>query len=186
MVVQEKLYTADDLLAMSRDGVRRELVQGEIREMTPTGDVHTILAAEIGCLIRHHVKMHQLEGYVAAADGGFVLASDPDTVRSPDAAYISKARLAGPLSGRYFPAAPDLAVEIVSPGDIASEVHEKVLEYLKAGTLLVWVIYPTSRTVAVHTAAGARTLDEDGALEGGDVLPGLRLSIREMFACLEG
>ncbi len=186
MVARERLHTAADLLALSRrDDVRRELVRGEIREMTPTGDVHAILAAHIARLIGNHVWEKGPEGYVSGADGGFILATDPDTVRAPDVAYVSRARLPGPLTGGYFPVAPDLAVEVMSPGDTATEIHEKTLEYLRAGTRLVWVVYPKTRTVVTHTPEGARTLDESGTLEGGEVLPGFSLPVRQVFAPLE-
>lgn len=186
MVAREKLHTAANLLALSRrDDVRRELVRGEIREIRPTGDAHTILAAHIAHLIGNHIWEKGLGGYVSGADGGFILATEPDTVRAPDAAYISRGRLPGPLRGGYFPVAPDLAVEVMSPGDTATDIHEKTLEYLRAGTRLVWVVYPNTRTVVVRTREGARTLDENGTLEGGEVLPGFSLPVREVFALLE-
>ena len=73
-------------------------------------------------------------------------------------------------------------MEIVSPNDTADDIHAKVNLYLRYGTRVVWVAYPATRTVVVHTASGARTLGEDDALDGGDVLPGFTLPIREIFA----
>jgi Uma2 family endonuclease len=184
MAVQEKFYTADDLLRMADDGKRRELVQGVILEMTPAGDIHTILAIEIAWLLNNYVRAHDL-GWVTGADAGFQLAEDPDTVRSPDVGFVSKAR-APKLSGKFFAVAPDLAVEIMSPGDTASEIQAKVLEYFQAGTNLVWVVYPKTKTVAVHVdAKTTHTVDLNGTLEGGNVLPGFMLPVREIFARLD-
>lgn len=184
MAVQEKLYTADDLLRMTDDGKRRELVQGVIYEMTPVGDIHTILGIEIAWLLNNFIRTHDL-GWVTGADAGFQLSEDPDTVRSPDVGFVSKARVPK-LTGKYFTVAPDLAVEIMSPGDTASEIQAKVLEYFQAGTHLVWVVYPKTKTVAVHVdAKTTHTVDLDGILDGGDVLPGFALPVRDIFARLD-
>jgi Uma2 family endonuclease len=182
MQVQEKLYTAADLWELSRDGRRRELVKGVIVEMSPTGDVHGVVAAWVGHLILAHVDAHDL-GEVAAAETGFRLSTDPDTVRAPDVAVIRKERLE-PMTGRYYTIAPDLAVEVVSPGDTASDIHDKVRDFLQAGTRLVWVIYPSSRTVVVHTLARSETLEGDAPLDGGEVLPGFKLPASDVFGKL--
>ncbi len=180
MAVQEKLYTADDLWEMSRDGKRRELVKGVIVEMSPTGDVHSVVAAQLVRLIGNYVDAHDL-GEVAGTDGGFLLATNPDIVRAPDVAFISKDRLV-PMTGRYYTIAPDLAVEVMSPGDTASEIRDKVIEYFQAGTRLVWVVYPRSQVVDVYAAADRVTiLNIEGVLSGGDVLPGFTLPVRDVF-----
>lgn len=185
-MVQTKLYTADDLWELSRDGKRRELVNGVIVEMSPAGDEHGVLSLEIGSLIRNHVRANSLPGYPVGAESGFFLKRNPDLVRAPDAAYISKAKVPGGLTGKYYTASPDLAVAVVSPDDAASEVHNKVREHLDAGTELVWLLYADSRTVSVNTATGARTLTENDVLDGGSVLPGFSISVRKLFACLDG
>jgi Uma2 family endonuclease len=181
MTVQEKLYTADDLWAMPGEGKRYELVKGEIIEMAGTGGVHTVLEARMARLLGNFVDEHDL-GYVTGASGAYRLSSDPDTVRIPDAAFIGKARMPSPLPEKFIPAAPDLAVEIVSPGDSALEIREKVLEYLQAGTRLVWVIYPEVQSADVFTAVNAwHVVDKNGALEGGEVLPGFSLPLQTVF-----
>jgi Uma2 family endonuclease len=185
MAVQEKLYTAEDLLAMSGDIKHIELVKGELVEMAPSVDKHGIMSNEIGYAATDHVKKHNLRGYVTIESAGYILFRNPDTVRAPDVAYISKDRLPDKPQGKYFPVAPDLAVEIVFDHDSASEVQEKVLEYLRAGTLLVWVFYPKTKTVAVHTSEGSRTLETDAVLDGDPVLPGFKLSVRDVFAVLD-
>ncbi|MBN1309831.1 MAG: Uma2 family endonuclease [Anaerolineae bacterium] len=183
MVAQLRLYTAGDLWEMSRrmgDRERLELVKGEIQAMTPSGGRHGEVAIEIGAFIRTHVKSRQL-GRVTGAETGYILSTDPDTVRAPDVGFVSSTRAPGPLPESFIPYAPDLAVEVVSPHDTATKIHQKVVEYLRAGTQLVWVLYPESRTVAVHTSDGAHTLTEENTLDGGDVLPGFSVPVREIF-----
>jgi Uma2 family endonuclease len=185
MLVEEKLYTADDLWEMSGDGKRRELVRGKLIELMPTGDEHTILSIEVATFFRVFVREHKLPGYVTGESGGFKLQENPDTVRAPDVGYISKER-AAQLTGKYFRSAPDLAVEIMSPNDTADEIQAKVLEYFENGARLVWVIYPKTRSVVVHISADeSHTYHLNGILDGGDVLPGFTLAVRELFAVLD-
>ncbi|MBN1200979.1 MAG: Uma2 family endonuclease, partial [Anaerolineae bacterium] len=141
MVVQQKLYTPDDLWKLSHqpgEAKRLELVKGEIREMTPTGALHGVVTMEVGRLIANYVRSHDL-GYVTGAETGFILRDDPYTVRAPDVGMIVNARITFPIPEKYFPLAPDLAVEVVSPGDTAQDIREKVIQFLQAGTRLVWV-----------------------------------------------
>jgi Uma2 family endonuclease len=121
-------------------------------------------------LIANHVDALDL-GDVNAAETGYILSANPPIVRAPDVSFISKVRRT-PLTGGYYPIAPDLAVDVVSPGDTASDVQERVDDFLRAGTQLVWVAYPRSRTINAHTASGSQTLHADDILNGGDVLPG--------------
>ena len=184
MVVQEKLLTADDLWALAHQpenaGKRFELVRGALREMSPAGGEHGEVAGIIFGLIWTHVRQHQL-GRVTAAETGYILESDPCTVRAPDVGFISRARSPQPLDAQYVPLPPDLAVEVVSPGDRADAVEEKVLDYLRAGVAPVWVIYPASRTVIAHTAAQVRRLGPDDTLDGGSVLPGFAVTVNAIF-----
>jgi Uma2 family endonuclease len=187
MVTQEKLYTADDLWDMSHrvgDQKRLELIKGVIVEMSPAGDVHGILAAWLLYVIMGHVLAYDL-GDVTAAETGYVLFTGrPQTVLAPDVGFISKARRR-PLTGKYVPVAPDLAVEVVSPTDTAKDIREKVELYLRYGTALVWVVYPDSRLVDVHRPGGpAHKYGLDGELDGGDVLPGFKLPVKDIFARL--
>lgn len=115
---------------------------------------------------------------------GFLLGEIPPTVRGPDVAFISANRLPdGPPPESFWPMAPDIAVEVVSPSNAAGEMQEKVLQYLEAGTRQVWVVQPRTRTVEVWApGADVRLLRAEDTLEGGEVLPGLRIAIRELFA----
>jgi Uma2 family endonuclease len=187
MAVQDKLYTADDLWEMSHqvgDQKRLELIKGVIVEMSPAGDVHGVVAAWLLHLIITFVAAHDL-GDVTAAETGFVLfAGTPQTVLAPDVGFVSKKRRPR-LTGKYYSVAPDLAVEVVSPTDTAKDVREKVELYLRYGTSLVWVVYPDSRLVDVHRPNHATvSYGIGGELDGGDVLPGFRLLVKEIFARL--
>ena len=183
MTIVEHIATAADLERLPDDGFRYELVDGEVRKMTPAGNVHGKIAALVTASLVQHVLVNRL-GSVYAAETGFRLASDPDTVRAPDAAFVSQARLdaVGSVAG-YWPGAPDLAVEVVSPGDRSGEVAEKVVAWLAAGTQMVVVVEPPQRTVVVHRADGVtRTLREGDVLEGGAVVPGWKVPVASLFA----
>jgi Uma2 family endonuclease len=122
-------------------------------------------------------------GVVFAAETGFKLASDPDTVRGVDIAFVSKARLeaVGEVEG-YWPEAPDLAVEVISPSDTYTGVEEKVTEYLQAGAKAVWVVNPRRRTITVYRSLNEITiLTEQDTLDGGEVVPGFRCRVSEVF-----
>ena len=182
MAVQQKLYTAGDLWELSHAGdeKRYELDEGELVEMSPTGDAHGIVAGELLRRIGNHVVENDL-GDVTAAETGFTLSTDPDIVRAPDVGFISKTRLT-PLTGKYYPIAPDLAVEVVSPGDSASQIRRKAAQYLKAGTRMVVFFYPDAKLVDVYRPGQPiQVIEIDGIWDAGDVLPGLKLPVREVW-----
>lgn len=187
MAVQQRLYTVQDLWERSHEGGesnRLELVSGEIIEMAPTGGQHGVITSELNYYIQDFIKKHKL-GRATGAETGFVLAKDPYTVRAPDVAFITKDRLPRPIPERYFPFAPDLAVEVVSPSDVAQDVRRKVIDYLQAGTRLVWVVYPETQTVDVYRPGqDVRVVDVQGVLQGEDVLPGFELLLGELFAAV--
>ncbi|HWQ34136.1 MAG TPA: Uma2 family endonuclease [Blastocatellia bacterium] len=176
------LITADELLQMPDDGFRYELVKGELHRMPPTGGEHGKISLRLGSMIAWHVRQHKL-GVTFAAETGFLIATDPDTVRAPDASFIRQDRI--PESGipkGYIPGAPDLAVEVISPNDIYSEVEAKVLEWLDAGTRMVIVVNPRKHTVTVYRSQTDITiLRENDTLSGGDVLPGFSCKVAELF-----
>jgi Uma2 family endonuclease len=176
--------TAEDLLAVSKDSSHRyELMKGALQIMSPAGAKHGDIALEIGARIRIHATDQQL-GRAFGAETGFLIEQNPDTVRAPDAAFVSQARLpeTGVPAG-YFPGSPDLAVEVVSPGDTAGEVEEKVQMWLAHGASLVWVIHPTTRTVTIYRRDGsAYVLHNDDLLDGEAVLPGFTFPVDRLFA----
>ncbi|MGH9883505.1 MAG: Uma2 family endonuclease, partial [Pyrinomonadaceae bacterium] len=162
-----KLVTADELLAMPDDGYRYELVKGELIRMSPTGHEHGIVAMRIAAPLHEHVKSHNL-GAVYAAETGFVIEQNPDTVRAPDAAFVRRERIiqAGRVKS-YWIGPPDLAVEVVSPGDTVNEVEDKVKEWLEAGVRMIWVVSPKLHTVTVYQSlTKIKTLTQEDQLEG--------------------
>jgi Uma2 family endonuclease len=177
-----RLMTADDLWELPDDGMRHELVRGELRTMPPTGLGHADHESLFDGSLGPYVRRHQL-GRVFTGEPGFVLATNPDTVRAPDVAFITRERLqASGVPTGYFHGAPDLAVEIVSPNDRYTEVSEKVAEWLTHGTRLVLVADPRRRTVTAYRPDQTfRIYGIDDALSGEDVVPGWSLSVRELF-----
>jgi Uma2 family endonuclease len=182
MTVAAPLMTADELLRLPDDGYRYELVKGELRKMAPAGHEHGFVAMNAGSDLKQHVKKNRL-GRVFAAETGFVLASSPDTVRAPDVAFVRKERLNEGMGKKgYWPGPPDLAVEVVSPGDSYSEVEEKALTWLEAGCLMVIVADPMKRTLTVYRSlTDIVILTEQDVLKGGDVVPGWEMPVKEFF-----
>lgn len=167
---------------MPDDGVRHELVRGQLITMPPAGNIHGDRTMRLGWRLAQHVESNDL-GIVYAAETGFKLATDPDTVRGVDIAFVSKIRLAeaGDVEG-YWPGAPDLAIAVISPSDTYTEVEEKVAEYLQAGAKAVWVVNPRRRTITVYRSLGEITiLTGQDMLEGGDVIPGFRCPVSDVF-----
>ncbi len=175
--------TADELLRLPHDGHRYELIEGELREMTPASPRHGRIANMVTFLLTRHVRQHDL-GVVYAAETGFKLRENPDTVRAADAAFVAKSRI--PPEGEpegYWAIAPDLVVEVVSQTDSAPMVQSKVTDWLAAGCRLVWVVYPDTQTVTEYRSLKeAQVLTADQILEGGDVLPGFACRVSELFA----
>ena len=182
MATTTRPVTADDLLRMPRDGFRYELVRGELKKMPPAGHDRGEYALSIGASLRAHARANRL-GRAYAAETGFKLESDPDHVRAPDAAFIRRERSeeARGTPG-FFPGPPDVAVEVMSPNDRYTEVDEKVADWLDAGTLAVVVVNPRGRTVKVHrSATDVTVLSEADTLDVGDVVPGWRMAVKEIF-----
>lgn len=182
MTTTARRMTAKELLDMPDDGFRYELVGGELRKTGLAGRVHGKTAMSVGARLWTHVNANGL-GAVYGAETGFVLGSNPDHVRAPDTAFIRKERVdaAGDAWG-FFPGAPDLAVEVISPSDRYSQVEEKVADWLEAGTMAVIVVDPRRRTVKVHRSlADASTLTDTDILSIEDVLPGWQMPVAEIF-----
>lgn len=177
----ERRRTADQLLAMPDDGWRYELVQGELRRMAPSGYPHGRAAVRIGRLLDEYVEANGL-GAAFGAETGFRLASGPDTVRAPDAAFVRAERLADLPENGFFPGAPDLAVEVLSPGDTRVGTAEKVRDWLAAGTRMVMLIDPARRVVEAHRPNRTRLrLGPGDVLDADDVVPGWRVPVSRLF-----
>lgn len=167
--------TADELLHTHLPDKHVELVRGVLVVRAPAGYRHGAVSATLTKLLANHVDDRRL-GRVLAAETGFKLAADPDTVRAPDVAFVSRERLPDPDQLGYPALAPDLVVEVLSPGDRPGETLAKVGDWLNAGARLVWVVDPGRRVARVYRQDGSVTLlSESEALNGEDVVPG--------FAC---
>ena len=182
MTITHKPVTAEELLLMPDDGIRRELVEGEVQEMNPAGNVHGRIAARFSARLFQYVEHHGI-GIVFAAETGFKISSNPDTVRAPDVAFVRRERVeqVGEVEG-YWPGAPDLAVEVVSPNDSFAGVEEKVATWLGAGTRPVVVIEPRTKTVTVRSSrTEIRVLTGGDVLEVGDAVPGWKIPVDDVF-----
>ena len=179
--VLHQTMTAHDLWLLPGSGVRRELVRGEVIEIMPPGGQHGAIAVVLAMLLRLWAK--QTGGGYVGVEAGYTLAHNPDTVRGPDVSYVRAERI--PATGvpeGFWELAPDLAVEVVSPSETAEEVREKVLDFLHAGTPLVWTIYPRTREVIIHTPDGvARTYGLGDTLAFSEILAGFDCSVAELF-----
>ena len=174
--------TADELFAMPDDGFRYELVEGELIRMAPAGAEHGRVAVRITAPLFMYVEAHDL-GEVFAAETGFKLRSEPDTVRAPDVAFVRKARIKeGGMTEGYWAGAPDLAVEVLSPSDRRPAVEKKARHWLSAGARMVWVVSSRQRTITVYRSlTDIVVLTEKDTLDGGDVVPGFRIAVVDVF-----
>lgn len=175
------LLTSEDLWKIVADGSRYELSQGELVPMTPQYFLHGVIVASIGSLLSKFVDENSLG--IVCVHAGFILQRNPDTVRGPDVSFTARGRL--PKEGipkKFADFPPDLAVEVLSPEDTASEIIRKVEEYLTAGTQLVWVVDPGTQKVTVYRSLqDAKVLTTEQELDGGEVLPGFRTNVAELF-----
>lgn len=190
--------TAEELWRLSHlpenVGKRFDLIEGVLTEMPPAGWEHGEITLELGAMVHQHVRQHKL-GRVTAAETGYILFRSPksegtrqakDIVLAPDVGFIAAERARDLISPEYVPFAPDLAVEVVSPGNTTEEINEKVELYLKHGVRLVWVVYPARQKVHVYRPqqegrASVAFLGIEDSLDGEDVLPGFSAAVRALF-----
>lgn len=183
MVAEPRLLSAEEFAALPSEGLRLELVRGELRAMAPAFGDHGSTAMRLGSLVGQYILTHDL-GEIFAAETGFLLTRNPDTVRAPDFAFIQASRVTPEATAASWnPIMPDLVVEVVSSSDRHTEVAEKVRTWLEAGVRLVWVVSPVLRTVEMHRPGEApTTLSAADTLDGGDVVPGFTLPVARVFA----
>jgi Uma2 family endonuclease len=173
--------TAQELLQYSHEPYKQELIEGRLYEMEPPGAEHGQVSTTVGMMLFEHARGL---GVVFTSEVGFKLASDPDTVRAPDVAFIVADRVpdAGIPAG-YWPGPPDLAIEVVSPNDARSDVEGKALHWLAAGTRAVVVLDPPLRTATVYRSrSDIRVLADDEPLDLDDVVPGFAPRTGDLFA----
>ncbi len=175
------LLTAEQLFSYPIDNARTELVRGRLFVREPAGLEHGDLAAQLLITIGSFVRKEKL-GRALAAETGFTLERNPDTVRGPDVAFVRASRWPSePVIG-YAEMAPDLAVEVLSPSESRVRSVRKVASWLAAGTELVWVVDPKAKEVRVHRADGTvSALSRNDVIDGEAVLPGFRLPVSEVF-----
>ena len=176
------LMTPEEFLVCSVPDGKAELVRGELRVTPPAGGPHGCVATNIVCRLHPFVEARGL-GRVFADGAGYLLLELPRTVRSPDASYVRADRLPSEGIGPGFlRVAPDLAVEVLSPSETASELEEKLDDYRACGTPLIWVVDPVRRTVMIVASdAPVRWLREGDVLDGGTVVPGFSCPVAELF-----
>ncbi len=188
MAIRERLYNIDDLWRIVRDAdddKRFELIEGELIEMPPPGEEHGFLAGEIYFMLRLYEKERKLG--ILTVDAGYYSPDDPYTLLSPDVAFRRMDRHSPPLTKKWAPVMPDLAVEIKSPSNTIAELRRKAGIYLRHGAQLVWIVMPDAQSVEVCRldADGdmqSEVIGRGGTLSGEDVLPGFALPLAKLFA----
>jgi len=186
MTIQEKKVTLDEFWELAQQpqyqDKQLELVDGEVIVLSPSSGKHSKIAMAIGSLIRVHALKHNL-GDVTGEAGGYQVGEN--TVLVPDVGFIQQSRIPDE-DFVFYPAAPDLAVEVISPSETRPSVQRKARMYLEAGTQVVWNVYPEGQTVDVVTLDKSGTmnivvLDNEQVIEGGDVLPRFSARVKEFF-----
>lgn len=180
-MVTRNRATVEDVLRLASAGERYELVDGELVEMAPTGFGHGDLEWHIAWVLGSHVREHQL-GKIVVGEVLFQLDTEGRVARAADVAFVRREHLPSrELDHRPFRGAPDLAVEIVSPGDSAEDVQRKVDDWLEHGTLAVLVAYPRERRVALWKRSGGVILQGDDEVDLDPVLSGFRCRVSDLF-----
>ncbi|MCY4466154.1 MAG: Uma2 family endonuclease [Chloroflexi bacterium] len=187
LTAPDKYISADEFLEIANSPLYAdclvELIEGEIVAVPYTNRQHSETLSLLAARLVTFVYGNSL-GRVYAGDGGFVLeraSSGRDSVRGVDIAFVNSANAPDPNVPSVIEGAPDLAIEIISPSNTAADMQLKLFQLFGAGAKLVWVVYPKTRTVQVHTSAGIRQLRENDILTGGDVLPGFSVKVADIF-----
>lgn len=159
-----------------------ELVRGQLVVREPPGTLHGAVAANLTIKLGAFVHKERV-GLVFAQDTGFKIERDPDTVRGPDVAFVSRGQLERIPEAGYAELAPDLVVEVLSPNDRPGQVLAKIGDFLAAGTRLAWLVDPQRRETRIFRSdGGMAVIGEDGALDGEDVVPGFSCPLRAVLA----
>ena len=158
-----------------------ELVAGRIVRMAPAGDEHGGVEGNVYNAIRSFVRPRKL-GKVRVGETGIYTRRNPDTVRGADALFISNERYVQVKSKSYLDVAPELVVEVLSPGNTWEEMTQKLREYFAIGVRLVWIVSPSSKTVfAYRSLTDVREFAASDELPGDDVLPGFSVPVASLF-----
>jgi len=166
--------TLEEFARLPRDGARHEMSAGELLTLPVPKSLHSRIVS---------VVLDALPAVDAFPGAGYILSSDPLTIRQPDVSVISRERIRAADPDSYFEGAPELAIEVVSPSDFAEDLDIKTKQYFQAGAQQVWILYPKTQTVHVFSRGAATVvLNQDQTLEGGDVLPGFTVPVASLFA----
>ena len=182
-MVAERPVTVEEFWEMpEKPGTRLELVRGEVREMTLSGARQVLIAGRVLRFIGRVVEAHDL-GLAFIGGVGCILRRDPDSVRRPAVAFVAWEHFPGRrIPEEFCPCSPELVAEVVGPDDRAIDLHDKMHDYLEAGSRLVWVVWPRRRAVTVWRPDWTgRHLGPDDYLDGGDVLPGFHVRVADLF-----
>jgi Uma2 family endonuclease len=176
----ERPMTAEEFYA-SPGHESSELIAGRLRVSEPPGGLHGSIAVQLASRLTAWVEKHDLG--TVMVETGYIVRRGPDTVRGPDVSFVRRERLEpANVPEAFIGFAPDLAVEILSPDDGPATVESKVADYLRGGTLLVWIVDPGRRAIEVRTPDGAtESFEEAGWLDGAEVIPGFRCPVAELF-----
>ena len=175
------LITAEELFKISDDSYRYELDKGRLRKMSPTGLEHGVITSRLGARLELFVEQQNL-GIVCAAETGFYLEKEPDTVKAADISFYTWEKIPmNDIPKGYGDFPPDLAVEVMSPNDSFIKTEEKALSYLEKGSKMVWVIYPKEQTVTIYRKESKKALKNTDVLDGEDVIPGFSVNVAEIF-----
>jgi len=183
--IDSKVLTDEEFMALPDDGDRYEVIDGELVNVGNSGMEHGNIGIFLGGLIEIFVRQHKLG---VACDSSTAFKMKGGNKRSPDISFVSKEKLVGlkRLPKGFFDGAPDLVVEIISPGNTFEEIHNKIEEYFESGTRLLWVIHPDERYVLVyHSPQPDRLLRGDDVLDGEDVILNFQVAVSELFITLD-
>jgi Uma2 family endonuclease len=183
--IDSKVLTDEEFMALPDDGDRYEVIDGELVNVGNSGMEHGNIGIFLGGLIEIFVRQHKLG---VACDSSTAFKMKGGNKRSPDISFVSKERLVGlkRLPKGFFDGAPDLVVEIISPGNTFEEIHNKIEEYFESGTRLLWVIHPDERYVLVyHSPQPDRLLRGNDVLDGEDVILNFQVAVSELFITLD-
>jgi len=183
----DKFYSLEEYTKIAQAGYRYELVEGKLEEMSPTGPKHGIVAGLLQIYLGAYVLENKL-GRTFIAEAGFNLTPtlERKTVLAPDVSFVRAERLASLIKDDegFMVGPPDLAVEVVSPSETRPKVRTKIRKYQKYGTALIWVIWPERKIVEVYHLGSdlPLTLTAEDELNGGEIVPGFKLLINQLFS----
>lgn len=181
--VSERVWTEAELEALPEDGFLHEVVNGELAMSPKNNWSHGCICARLSAALFNFNQVHKL-GAVLDSSTGFWMFNR--NCRAPDISFVLKTRLTAlgfkPTEKRFFPGAPDLAVEVLSPHNTRAEINERLRDFFASGARMVWVINPDTESVEVcYSLTSRKLVTSGGFLEGEELLPSFRYPIADLF-----